>query len=68
MGDWKRDIGYNDLEAIEELHRCDVAATLDGSIEALKSLMDSECMVFSPDNEPEAGQNYRPAALAAGFA
>ena len=58
MGDQVSDTGRNDLEAIEELHRRDVAATLAGRIETLKSLMDSECLVFPPDGEPEAGQGY----------
>jgi ketosteroid isomerase-like protein len=58
MGDQVGDIGHNDLEAIKELHRRDVAATLAGSVDTLKALMDSECLVFPPDSEPEAGQGY----------
>ena len=47
-----------DLEIIEDLHRRDVAATKAGDFEALKSLMDEECVVFPPDSEPEGGQVY----------
>jgi ketosteroid isomerase-like protein len=47
-----------DLEAIEELHRQDVAATKAGDYETLMSLMDEECILFPPDSEPEAGQAY----------
>ena len=47
-----------DLEAIEELHRQDVAATKAGDYETLMSLMDEECMVFPPDSEPEDGRAY----------
>ena len=47
-----------DLEAIEELHRQDVAATKAGDYETLMSLMDEECIVFPPDSEPEDGRAY----------
>lgn len=47
-----------DLEAIEEIHRRDVAATKAGDTEALKSLMDAQCAVFPPDCEPINGQSY----------
>ena len=47
-----------DLEAIEELHRQDVAATKAGDYETLMSLMDEECILFPPDSEPESGQSY----------
>ena len=47
-----------DLEAIEELHRRDVAATKAGDYEALMSLMDEECILFPPDGEPEDGRAY----------
>lgn len=47
-----------DLEAIEELHRQDVAATKAGDYETLMSLMDEQCVVFPPDSEPEGGQAY----------
>jgi ketosteroid isomerase-like protein len=47
-----------ELEEIEDLHRRDVAATKAEDFEALKSLMDEECLVFPPDGEPESGKNY----------
>jgi ketosteroid isomerase-like protein len=47
-----------DLEAIEELHRQDVAATKVGDYETLMSLMDEECVVFPPDSEPEDGRAF----------
>jgi len=47
-----------DLEAIEEMHRRDVAATKRDDFAALKSLMDPECVVMPPEGEPEAGQAY----------
>jgi uncharacterized protein (TIGR02246 family) len=47
-----------DLEAIEELHRRDVAATKAGDYEALMSLMDEQCILFPPDGEPEDGRAY----------
>ncbi len=52
------DLTRKDLEAIEELHRQDIAATKAGDFDALKSLMDTECMVFPPDSDPSAGQAY----------
>ncbi|MHC4639108.1 MAG: YybH family protein [Planctomycetota bacterium] len=53
-----------DLEAIEELHRQDVAATKAGDYETLMSLMDEQCIVFPPDSEPEGGRAYLSRALA----
>ena len=53
-----------DLEAIEELHRQDVAATKAGDYETLMSLMDEQCVVLPPDSEPEGGQAYLSRALA----
>ena len=47
-----------DFEAIEEIHRRDVEATKAGDTEALKSLMDAQCVVFPPDCEPTNGQAY----------
>jgi ketosteroid isomerase-like protein len=47
-----------DLEAIEELHRLDVAATKAGDYETLMSLMDEQCILFPPDSEPEDGRAY----------
>jgi ketosteroid isomerase-like protein len=47
-----------DLEAIEEIHRCDVEATKAGDTESLKLLMDPQCIVFPPDGEPTNGQTY----------
>jgi ketosteroid isomerase-like protein len=49
---------HKDIEAIEDIHRRDVAATKAGDFEALKSLMDAECVVFPPDGEPAAGRDY----------
>jgi ketosteroid isomerase-like protein len=49
------DTAQKDIEAIEELHRQDVAATKALQYERLKSLMDAECMVMPPDGDPEAG-------------
>ena len=59
------DVTRKDLEAIEDMHRQDVAATKAGDIEALKSLMDAECMLFPPDSEPSVGQAYLDHARAA---
>ena len=53
-----------DLEAIEELHRQDVAATKAGDYETLMSLMDEQCIVFPPDSEPEGGRVYLSRVLA----
>jgi len=53
-----------DLEAIEKLHRQDVAATKAGDYETLMSLMDEQCVVLPPDSEPEGGQAYLSRALA----
>ena len=47
-----------DLEAIEDLHRRDVAATKAGDYEALMSLMDEQCVLFPHDGEPEDGRAY----------
>ena len=47
-----------DLEAIEDLHRRDVAATRAGDYEALMSLMDEQCVLFPPDGEPEDARAY----------
>ena len=48
----------DDIEAIEDLHRKDVAATRAGDFEKLRSLMDEQCIVLPPDSEPESGQSY----------
>lgn len=53
-----RDVTQRDLEAIEELHRRDVAATKSGDIDGLKSLMDPECMLFPPGGDATIGQDY----------
>ena len=53
-----RETANEDLEAIEELHRRDVAATKAGDYETLMSLMDEQCILFPPDSEPERGQAY----------
>ena len=53
-----------DFEAIEDLHRRDVAAIKVSDFEALMSLMDEQCVVFPPDSEPEGGQAYLNRALA----
>jgi uncharacterized protein (TIGR02246 family) len=53
-----------DLEAIEELHRRDVAATKAGDYETLMSLMDEQCILFPHDSEPEDGRAYLSRALA----
>lgn len=47
-----------DINNIEDLRREDVAASLAGDFEKLKSLMDEQCIVLPPDSEPEAGQAY----------
>jgi ketosteroid isomerase-like protein len=52
-----------DLEAIEALHRQDVAATKAGDYETLMSLMDEQCILFPPDCEPEDGRAYLSRAL-----
>jgi ketosteroid isomerase-like protein len=53
-----RGVMQEDLEAIEEIHRRDVAATKAGDADSLKSLMDPQCVVFPPDCEPMDGQAY----------
>ncbi|KPK41753.1 MAG: hypothetical protein AMJ65_08855 [Phycisphaerae bacterium SG8_4] len=57
------DVTRKDLEAIEDMHRQDIAATRVGDFEVLKSLMDAECMLFPPDSEPSVGQAYLDHAL-----
>lgn len=47
-----------DLDAIEEIHRRDVEATMAGDTDSLKSLMDAKCLVFPPDCKPMGGQAY----------
>lgn len=47
-----------DIAAIEELHRIDVAATKAGQWEQLKSLMDPECTVMPPDGDVVAGHVF----------
>ena len=59
-----REAANEDLEAIEELHRRDVAATKAGDYETLMSLMDERCILFPPDSEPERGQAYLRRVLA----
>ena len=58
------DATRKDLEAIEDIHRKDVAATKAGDFKALKSLMDAQCVLFPPDSEPQAGQAYLDRACA----
>ena len=53
-----QDVLPEDIEAIETIHRRDIAATKAGDIDALKSLMDQQCIVFPPDCEPISGQAY----------
>ena len=55
-----------DLEAIEDIHQRDVAATKAGDLKALTSLMDAQCVVFPPDSEAQAGQAYLDRATSAG--
>ena len=52
------DVIRKDLEAIENLHQQDIAATKASDFKALKSLMDADCMVFPPDGDPSVGQAY----------
>ena len=52
------DTTNKDLEAIEDLHRRDVAAIKSNDFETLMSLMDEQCIVFPPDSEPEDGRAY----------
>jgi ketosteroid isomerase-like protein len=52
------DIAQKDIEAIEELHRQDIAATKAQQYERLKSLMDPECIVMPPDGDPQDGQTF----------
>lgn len=49
---------HEDIDAIEDIHRRDVEATWAGDTDALKALMDAECIVFPPDSEPMGGQAY----------
>ena len=53
-----RGVSQEDLDAIELVHRRDVAATKAGDTNSLKSLMDAKCIVFPPDCEPMGGQAY----------
>jgi len=53
-----QDTTQRDLDAIEELHRRDVAATKSGDIDGLKSLMDPDCMLFPPGGDATIGQQY----------
>ena len=53
-----------DIEAIEELHRRDIAAMKASDFETLMSLMDEQCVVFPSDSEPEGGQTYLSSARA----
>ena len=52
------DSRQEDIAAIEELHRLDVAATKAGQSERLKSLMDPECIVIPPDGDVVAGHAF----------
>ena len=52
------DSNQQDIAAIEDLRRRDVAASRAGDFEKLKTLMDPECVVLPPDSEPERGQDY----------
>ena len=52
------DPAQKDREAIEELHRQDIAATKTQQYERLKSLMDPDCIVMPPDSDPEAGEAF----------
>jgi ketosteroid isomerase-like protein len=47
-----------DVANIEDLRRRDVAASIAGEFENLKSLMDEQCIVLAPDSEPESGQAF----------
>jgi ketosteroid isomerase-like protein len=47
-----------DIANIEDLRRRDVAASLAGEFENLKSLMDEQCIVLPPEAEPESGQVF----------
>ena len=47
-----------DLCLIEELHRADVEATLRGDVDTLKGLMDPECLVLPPDQDPVQGSDF----------
>ena len=53
-----------DFEAIEDLHRRDVAAVKASDFGTLMSLMDEQCVVFPPDGEPEGGPTYLSSFLA----
>ena len=53
-----QDVLPEDIEAIETIHRRDIRATKAGDIDALKSLMDEQCIVFPPDCAPISGQAY----------
>ena len=52
------DTSAEDIANIEALRRRDVAASMSGEIENLKSLMDKQCIVLPPDSEPESGQAF----------
>ena len=47
-----------DIANIEDLRRRDVAASMAGEFENLKSLMDEQCIVLPPDSEPESGHSF----------
>ena len=54
-----------DISSIEDLRREDVAASIAGDFDKLKSLMDKRCIVLPPGSEPESGQVYLDRAAAA---
>jgi ketosteroid isomerase-like protein len=53
-----RDVSDADMRAIEDLHERDVAATKLGDFDMLASMMDDECVVMPPDEDPQPGREY----------
>ena len=54
-----------DTALIDDLHRTDVEATLQGDVDKLRSLMDPECLLMPPDQDPVPGGEFLEAMRAA---
>lgn len=47
-----------DRSLIDELHRLDVEASLRGDVDTLRSLMDPDCLVCPPEQDPVPGLEF----------
>lgn len=47
-----------DRSLIDELHRLDVEASLRGDVDTLQSLMDPDCLVLPPEQDPVPGVEF----------